>query len=176
MSWRKKNHPKFPKPTRWLWTLGLIGWLGYLFSCTPSTGSSSSEGSGNDSLPQTGWTITLTPSQNTVPHSIASADFPVLNTLSVTIQVKHTAGFSPSNGQLVYLTCTNGSFGFKTADGKADYSQPITSHSAVLNQGQAIVTFTAGFSGPTIAHITAQYRDAVQTTTIDITENPYTSS
>jgi hypothetical protein len=137
-------------------------------SCTSSTGSTSSSGSNNGGGSGTGWTVSVILSQSTIPQSVGGDNPTTLSTTPVTIRVVDSSNHPPANGQVVYLTCSNGAFGFQGTD----YSKPITSTSALLTQGQAQVTFTAGFTAPTTAAINASYLGAVGSATIEITANP----
>ena len=139
-------------------------------SCTSPTGSTASSGSNNagGSGSGTGWTVSVIPSQNTMPQSVGGDNPTTLSTTPVIIRVVDSSGQPPANAQVVYLTCSNGAFGFQGTD----YSKPITSTSALLTQGQAQVTFTAGFTAPTTATINASFQGAVGTATIEIFANP----
>lgn len=159
----------------WRKGLGLWCWLGFLvmsLACTSPKGSvpSETEGGGGSG---TGWEVTVNAAQKSLPNSIPDESFPVLSTTTVIIRVLDSSGTPPVNGSIVYLTCSNGSFGFKITEGKMDYTQPLTSTQAALTQGQAAITFTAGFVGPSIAVINATFRGVTKSETIEIFANPF---
>jgi hypothetical protein len=136
--------------------------------CTSPTGSTSSGGSGGGGGSGTGWTVTVSPSQSSLPQSVSGL-YPTLSTTTIIIRVVDSSGNPPASGQIIYFTCSNGAFGFQDP---GTYQKPITSTNALLTQGQAFVTFTAGFSGPTTAVINATYLGATGSATISITANP----
>ena len=158
--------------------LFLFGLTAINLSCTSSTGSTSSSGSNNGGGggSGTGWTVSVSPAQNSLPQSVGGTGTTTLSSTTIIIRVVDSSGAPPASGQTINLTCSNGAFGFQTSAGTADYSQPITSTSAIITQGQAIVTFTAGFSGPTTAVINATYQAFVGSATIEIVANPTPSA
>jgi len=164
----------YGSPYRILKMVFFIVLLGCGLACTSPKGSvpSETEGGGGSG---TGWVVTVTAAQKSLPNSIPDVEFPVLSSTTVLIRVVDSSGSPPPNGTIVYLTCSNGSFGFKLREGYVDYTQPITSTQAALTQGQAVVTFTAGFVGPSVAVVTATYGGATGSETIEIFANPYTT-
>jgi hypothetical protein len=107
-----------------------------------------------------GWVVTVTPSQTTLPVSVFSS---TLSTTTVIITVRDSSGAFPPESSVVSLTCSSGAFGFVGPD----YSRPITSKSVTIIRGQAVVDFIAGIVEG-LASINALFQGVTGTATITI--------
>jgi hypothetical protein len=136
---------RVPKPSIHHCLLGVLlvfSLLG-LPACTQSNYSSTSgttTGSGgNSGTSGSGWTVTVTSAQDTLPISVYSTIVTVSST-TITVKVRDSAGTFPPESSVVTVTCANGSLGFQGSD----YSRPITSMPVTIIRGEAVLTFYAG--------------------------------
>jgi hypothetical protein len=145
-------------------------------ACTPNSSSNSStqSGTGGTGSYETHWKVSVVPTQKSMYQSVAAftSDVPAtLSTTSVVITVTDPSGTPAPNGATVYLTCSNGAFGFRMISPGYNYAQPITTDTKALNNGKAWVDFIAGFS-PGVGAINATYQGVTATATIDIQFTP----
>jgi len=159
---------RVPKPGIHYCLLGalLVFSLLGLLACTQSNYSSTSgttTGSGgNTGSSGSGWTVTVTSAQSTLPISVYST-IATLSSTTVTIKVRDSAGTFPPESSVVMVTCANGSLGFQGND----YSRPITSMPVTIIRGEALLTFYAGTMAGE-ATINATYQGATGSISITI--------
>jgi hypothetical protein len=162
---------------RFLFCAALLGMaLIGLGSCTPNSSSSSgtqTQPSGTGSY-ETHWKITVAPAQTTMYQSVASTTTntpATLHSTSVVITVTDPSGTPAPNGATVYLTCSNGAFGFRMIGAGYDYAQPITTDTRALTNGKVFTDFIAGFA-PGTGSINATFQGVTATATITILSTP----
>jgi hypothetical protein len=147
-----------------------------LSSCTPNSSSSSGSQSapGGTGSYETHWRVSVAPAQSSLYQSVASTTTntpATLSTTSVVITVTDPTGTPAPNGSTVYLTCSNGAFGFRLISAGFDYAQPITTETRFLTNGKAWIDFIAGFS-PGTAGINASFQGVTGTATVNILATP----
>ena len=152
----------------WRPVLGVFGSFLLLLALGCSQNSSSSSGTttgsgGYSGGSGSGWLVTVSPAQTTLPISIFTSQFVTLSTTTVVIAVRDSSGAFPPESSVVSLTCSSGAFGFVGPD----YSRPITSKSVTIIRGQAVVDFTAG-TVEGLASINALFQGVTGTATITI--------
>jgi hypothetical protein len=151
----------------WRPILGVFGSFLLLLALGCSQNSSSSSGTttgsgGYSGGSGSGWVVTVTPAQTTLPVSVISS-IVTLSTTTVIIAVRDSSGAFPPESSVVSLTCSSGAFGFVGPD----YSRPITSKSVTIIRGQAVVDFIAG-TVEGLASINALFQGVTGTATITI--------
>jgi hypothetical protein len=166
--------------TRVRWFLIVFGavlvgtvWAG-LNACTPNSSSSSGAQTrpGDTGSYESHWKVTVAPAQSSMFQSTGgSLSSSTLNTTSVAITVTDPNGAPAPNGTTVYLTCSNGAFGFRTTSVGYNYSQPITTDTRQLTNGKAWIDFIAGFT-PGTGSINATFQGVTGTATINIMPTP----
>jgi hypothetical protein len=161
-----------------LWTtisIGLMAALWGIYSCTPnsSTSSGGQSGSGSTGNFDGTWLVGVAPAQSTMFQSVASTSGTTLNNTTVTITVTDVKGVPASPNATVFITCSNGAFGFRPGSSGYDYGQPITTDNRVLNNGRAFIDFYAGFLQGT-ASINATFQGSTGTASITILPTPTT--
>jgi hypothetical protein len=149
-----------------------------IYSCSPnsSTTSGGQSGTGGTGNFDGSWKVGVSPAQSTMFQSVAStsADIPAtLSTTSVTITVTDPSGKPAPPNSTVFITCSNGSFSFRSraSGGGYDYGQPITTDNRILSGGRAFIDFFAGFS-PGTASINASFQGSSGLATITISPTP----
>ena len=126
------------------------------------------------------WVVSVAPAQSTMFQSVAStsSDIPAtLSTTTVMITVTDPSGTPAPPNATVFITCSNGAFGFRfrsTGSGY-DYGQPITTDNRVLSNGRTYIDFFAGFS-PGTASINATFQGSTGSATINISPTPTTTT
>ena len=175
---RCKNRGKFhPFSLVSLWLVLVTTVLGF-YACTPnsSTSSGTQSGTGGTGNFQGNWVVSVAPAQSTMFQSVAStsSDIPAtLSTTTVMITVTDSSGAPAPPNSTVFITCSNGAFGFRPKSGGSEYEQPITTETVGLNNGRTFITFFAGF-GPGTATINATYQGSTGSATINISPVPTT--
>ncbi len=151
----------------WRPVLGVFGSFLLLLTLGCSQNSSSSSGTttgsgGYSGGSGSGWVVTVTPAQTTLPVSVFSS-IVTLSTTTVVIAIRDSSGAFPPESSVVSLTCSSGAFGFAGTD----YSRPVTSKSVTIIRGQAVVDFIAGATQG-LASINALFQGVSGTATISI--------
>ena len=144
-----------------------------IYSCTPnsSTSSGAQSGSGSTGNFDGTWLVGVAPAQSTMFQSVASTSGTTLNNTTVTITVTDAKGIPAPPNATVFITCSNGAFGFRSSGGGDDYGQPITTDNRVLNNGRAYIDFYAGFLQG-VASINATFQGSTGTASITILPTP----
>jgi hypothetical protein len=154
------------------WMVLMAALLG-IYSCTPNSSSSSGgqSGSGGTGNFDGTWVVSVAPAQSTMNQSLASVSGTTLSNTTVMITVTDGSGTPAPQNATVFITCSNGAFGFRVGTSGLIYSQPITSENRVLSNGRTFIDFYAGFS-PGTAAINATFQGSTGTATITILPTP----
>jgi hypothetical protein len=180
MTMRCKNRGEFHPLSLVSIGLVLMATILGIYACSPNGSSTSGtqSGTGGTGNFEGNWVVSVAPAQSTMVQSVGPNAFQPFTTLSSTtvmITVTGPSGTPAPPNSTVFLTCSNGAFGFRSSGSGLVYEQPITTETLGLNNGRNFITFFAGFS-PGTATINVTYQGSTGSGTITISPVPTTTT